>query len=645
METPAELKHRLYKEAQAMVSYIADRGIDKELPEAALLKTLDLEADDRAAVPIGDVMALHHALARAVAPAFPETIEKLHEYRNLRGWWRRLAPLNSILWLIVASFVLAGLFGFGLSHYSHVDLPPGYDAAQAKVFGEPTPPPAAQVGTRVETPYFMPVVEYLQGSCRFSVEELEAVKDTIDDDDVKVDFDAAVREHYQNCQELRRPILLRIFLFFGALGMLGAAYSSIYDSFSYIREGRYDMRLASTYYVRIFLGGFSGILLAEPLSDFLEQGVLSSALLAFIGGFSAQLVYDLLTKLVDSVANMFREDRRTERQAILAQAEYGALGAIQQHDAAQRQNLATVLANAQQEPNAELRAKMMQDELLGIMSGEAQSPVATGPHLALVEQMQRSLSLAELSVHAAPLWPEDMAGVGTAASAASAQLRGALEAVQASGGSPADLAAARAALEAAGSGDLVTNTVADAMDALGGALSGGPLRAVAKGALAAGLRLDTAASQRWRHVAYRATAPGVSLVTDLSELGDFALPGGGVIAASDMLSTEADELFARAGGGFADRAAFDAALEGWVDAAVRRALASDWAALAAATGSTLGGDDLVAALDSVQSKAAARGGLQRLELLGSVVHKTTDPEATLARLLALVDEALAGEAS
>ena len=638
-----------------MVSYIADRGIGKELPEPTVLALLDLAPEDRAAVPIADVMALHQGLARAVAPAFPETIEKLHEYRMMPGWFRRLAPLNSILWLIVVSAVLVLLFGFGLSGWSDFSpadraggTPPAVSAVpEAGSVG--LPPVEVDLATEPErTPYFFPVIEYLHGQCRFSEEELIASAAGQNQDLLQSQRDALIKQHYEDCQAERRPILLRIFLFFGALGMLGAAYSSIYDSFSYIREGRYDMRLASTYYVRIFLGGFSGILLAEPLSDYLDQGVLSSALLAFIGGFSAQLVYDLLTKLVDSVANMFREDRRKERQSILAQAEYGTLGVIQQHDAAQREELARILADAQQEQDANRRATVMQEKILGIMSGETPNPVAVGPQFTVIERLQRALGLAEISVHAAPLWPDAAPGAVAAATAAQTALRDALEKLQASAGAPQDLATARAALERVGGGDLATAALTAAMDALRGALSGPTLRATAKGALAACIHVDEPSLRRWRHVAYQAASPTIALLCDVApgDLGGgLALPGGGEITAQEMLTQDAEALFARPGG-FGDRAGFDAAYEAWIDAAVRRLLAAEWnATLAPVTGSAMDGAASVSALSQVSSDVAARGGLQRLELLSGAVPKTTDPEATLARLMALVDTQLAGEAS
>ncbi|MEM8591226.1 MAG: hypothetical protein AAGF13_01750 [Pseudomonadota bacterium] len=671
METPDELKQRLFKEVHAMVSYIADRGIDKELPDASLLGALDLEPEDRAALPIGDVMALHSALARIVSPAMPETIEKLHEYRTREDglWWlRRLAPLNSILWLIIASIVLVAAFGFGLSQRSHADLPPGYAEMQDAIFDkalsnpgdndgaagglQPLTTPAAASGAQDESaeevriPYFLPVIQYLSSSCRFSVDELAQISEGIDEQATKFEFDAAVREHLSACQDLRQPILLRFFLFFGALGMLGAAYSSIYDSFSYIREGRYDLRLASTYYVRIFLGGFSGVLLAEPLSGFLEQGVLSSALLAFIGGFSAQLVYDLLTKLVDSVANMFRADRRKERQSIQAQAEFGAFGAIQQNDATQRQNLAVIVADAQKVADPAERAELMQDSLLDLMSKGGKPATATVVQSPLIEHIRRATSFAEVSALVAPLLPDSDPEMSAKANAALADLHAALDIVGKGSSKPDELASARAAIDRGSASDLVTGNLGAALSDLGGALAGQSLRGIVKGALAASQHLTDVAVQRWRHVAYGATKPTLALLQDAGTgamLDAWVPPGAAEISAADLLSGDPATLFDRLGGS-SDPEAFEASLEGWIDASVRRLLAEDWtSSLAPAVGSDVGGEPFVQALARVAASDAARGGLQKLELLGGAASKTTDPANTLLRLLAQVDVTLTDE--
>lgn len=673
METPTELKQRLFREAQAMVFYIAARGIDREMPDASLLTPLDLSSDKRAAIPLSDVLTLHQGLARVVAPAFPETIEKLHEYREKGGWWRRLAPLNSILGLILSTIALIVLFGWGLSQTSHVDLQESYfkalnevyssgDTALATSAGNPSLAADAPLQAReaakinaMKLPYFQPVIEYLQGQCRLSIEELANVNNELSDTNIKKDFDQTVREHEENCQTLRRPILLRMFLFFGALGMLGAAYSSIYDSFSYIREGRYDLRLASTYYVRILLGGFSGVLLAEPLSDFLEQGVLSSALLAFIGGFSAQLVYDLLTKIVDSVANMFRADRRKERQGILAHAELNARSIISEDDATKRHGLAKVLSDAQQEPNAEKRASKMQDAILSMLSGSISDNPATktaSKTARLLDELSDVTWRTELSQHVAPVLPDAAPGAATSAGRALAAARHATQSAEADQ-TPQTLGEAQAALEVARHADLITANIETGISALQTTLKGDALASATKGALMATSLLDAHQITRWRYVAYGAAEATGNL---LDGVRDDAVSSALLTSAGQELSTATllealrtggtDVVFGAEGGGFSDRAAFDTALSGWIDATVREVLAKEADNLILPEiDSALSGSELVDVLASIATDENARGGLQLLELIGSGVSETSNPSDLRARLLTLTDAKLNAEVS
>ncbi|MDW3222804.1 MAG: hypothetical protein R8G34_07950 [Paracoccaceae bacterium] len=668
METPTELKQRLFKEAQAMVFYIAARGIDKEMPNASLMTSLDLPADQRETVSLSEVLALHQGLARAVAPAFPETIEKLHEHREQGAWWRRLAPLNSILGLIVSTIALIVLFGWGLSQTSHVDLQESYFQALNEVYAtggtaatgaslaadaSSNVRRAAEVNS-MKLPYFQPVIEYLQGKCRLSIEELASADQRVNQTDPKLEFDDAIRNHEEHCQTLRRPILLRMFLFFGALGMLGAAYSSIYDSFSYIREGRYDLRLASTYYVRILLGGFSGVLLAEPLSDFLEQGVLSSALLAFVGGFSAQLVYDLLTKIVDSVANMFRADRRKEVQGILAQAELNARSIISEDDATKRHGLATVLSEAQQEPDAEKRAKKMQDAILAMLSGNATGdhvPNATANTTHVLGALRDVTWLVELSQHVAPVLPDASPDAAGAATKALSAARLAIKNAQTEQ-TPEILTKADAALSAARDADLITTNVQNGISSLQKVLQGDALTGVTKGALVAASLLDANQIMRWHYVAYGAAEATGSLLDGVAVAeirAGLSTPSGQEIPATSLLEQlragGADGVFDAEGNSFPDRGAFDSALSGWMDTTVREVLTNDIRDLIIPEIDVpLSAGAFVEALARIAPDESARGGLQLLELVGSGVSETSAQSDFRTHLLTLATSKLNTEA-
>ncbi len=642
-----DLKEQTFQESVTLLSFITARGIAAELPDPKLMALFDLSPEERLDVPLAQIMRLRQSLSKAVAPALPETILRMEEWKAVRaGILARVAPLPALLFLIIGTLILIFLVGFGLSAHSNVPLPERYYEAAVKVYDGTS---KVILKENDETaPYFQPVVEYLQGKCRFSDQELALADDGFKPEDTNAEFEIALRSIRSDCLALKVPLLLRMFLFFGALGMLGAAYSSIYDSFNYVREGRYDMRLASTYYVRILLGGFSGVLMAEPLSAFLDQGVFSSVLLAFLGGFSAQLVYDLLTKLVDSVANMFRTDRRKEMRQIQAQAELNAQKAVQDEAATTRTALANALDEVQTEPDPKVRAEKMQSVILHLLSGTDGSESATNQADKageLAAGVQSTSLLLELSGHATDILPDTDGATAADVARARAELTTAWDGL---GDAPSEAStkAVSDALAKAKAHDLASKTVSDGVAQLGAALNGDALRAVAKSGLAAGSVLNASQMTRWRYVAYGATATSVSLLDDLKAediAPRFSPASGAQVDMADLLAHlragDADGYFADNEAEFDSRGDFDQMISGWLDVVARQTFESEIALLRSAVDFTLSDTEFVAALGMVSGNPTARGGLQRLELLGSCVTKCKDSQKTLVQILALADAA------
>lgn len=662
MEPSIEIKARLFRECDAMVLYITARGIEKEMPKVSMLSLLDKSSDARVSVPMGEILHLHQTLTRIVSPAFPETIMKLQDFQKNRPWWSMFAPLRSIFWLIVTTIALIVSVGWSLSSLSDWELPDSYFEAQGHINGafdsiDPAADDkkkqiddivAAMKKKQGEVPFFEPVIEYLQGSCRFTVEELAAANKLGSNPDAATvkEYNAKLRQHFENCQTARRPILLRLFLFFGALGMLGAAYSSIYDSFSYIRDGRYDLRLASTYYVRILLGGFSGVLLAEPLSEFLEGGVISSALLAFLGGFSAQLVYDLLTKLVDSVANLFRADRRKEQQSILAQAEFNAREIVLEEDAAKRHGLAKILTDAQKEIDPKRRAEMMQDSVLNMLSGKFEPRNLDGESISgtpLLASIHRGLALSEVTSHLADLLPDAGPDLSADSTAAKDVLANALKSFSTLGTAKAQ-SDVETALSGALATELASERLARGVSDLGTAVKGDALRAIAKIALAADSILPQETIARWRHVAYDAVSPSTQLLEGLDPVQfSEGLTGSNGIEISptetinSVLTGDSDHLISE--GGFADKVSFDTAISSWIDMSVRRTLEVELEAPAVSslTRTSLTGAQILEALNALHQSDTACGGLQVIELIGGAVTKCINPKEILQEVCSVLD--------
>lgn len=107
------------------------------------------------------------------------------------------------------------------------------------------------------------------------------------------------------------PLLLNLLFYLSAAG-LGASFAALYKANQYITTGTYDPAHQASYWIRFILGLISGLMLAVLISenamkgtDFLEEGVIRP-LLAILGGFSADLLYTVLNRLVEAMKSLFQ---------------------------------------------------------------------------------------------------------------------------------------------------------------------------------------------------------------------------------------------------------------------------------------------------------------------------------------------------
>ena len=107
---------------------------------------------------------------------------------------------------------------------------------------------------------------------------------------------------------------------------LGASYLALYQANRFVVKGTYESKYNSSYWIRFVLGLISGVVLATVISKMntnLEQ--FGKALLALIGGFSASVVYRILTRFVEAVESIFLGDEsekfKEKEQAARAELE------------------------------------------------------------------------------------------------------------------------------------------------------------------------------------------------------------------------------------------------------------------------------------------------------------------------------------
>ncbi len=106
-------------------------------------------------------------------------------------------------------------------------------------------------------------------------------------------------------------LLFNLF-FIIAAAALGGCFSNLFQANKYIIEGTYDPRYEGSYWIRLLLGIIAGLMLAViiPATGDIKLGEskgmhLTIPLLAMLGGFSAALVFRILTRIVWAVESLF----------------------------------------------------------------------------------------------------------------------------------------------------------------------------------------------------------------------------------------------------------------------------------------------------------------------------------------------------
>ena len=121
-----------------------------------------------------------------------------------------------------------------------------------------------------------------------------------------------------------------------ACASVGASFYALFKMNGYMAKGIFNISMSHTYWSRFVLGIVAGLLLSELFVAFVEPvdpdtakeaaGPLDSLafllkpVLAILGGFSANLVYRILNKLVSTVETLFKG----ETDDIIAQKEFQA---------------------------------------------------------------------------------------------------------------------------------------------------------------------------------------------------------------------------------------------------------------------------------------------------------------------------------
>lgn len=166
----------------------------------------------------------------------------------------------------------------------------------------------------------------------------------------------------------------RLVFYMGAAG-LGASFAALYKANNYISQGTYDPCHESSYWIRFSLGIIAGLLLAVLISqkaiqnnEMLSPGIMRP-LLAILGGFSADLVYTFLNRMVETFKSLFSGST----QDIINAKSEEAKTKLATLETEGRMNLAKDLMQMQQKLATETDPEQIKQQLNAVLQNLMQS--------------------------------------------------------------------------------------------------------------------------------------------------------------------------------------------------------------------------------------------------------------------------------
>jgi hypothetical protein len=113
---------------------------------------------------------------------------------------------------------------------------------------------------------------------------------------------------------------------------VGASFAVLFQVNESIAKGTFDPDDAPAYWIKVFLGVVAGFILVAMVPtegiDSANARVLAKPTIALLGGFSAQAVYRILNRLVETLEDLFsgghKEQAAVREQAVAARAQEDA---------------------------------------------------------------------------------------------------------------------------------------------------------------------------------------------------------------------------------------------------------------------------------------------------------------------------------
>ncbi|MEM6756840.1 MAG: hypothetical protein AAF586_06705, partial [Planctomycetota bacterium] len=152
----------------------------------------------------------------------------------------------------------------------------------------------------------------------------------------------------------------RLSLQFFAAAMLGAGFATLLNAAPFVVHRSFDNRYITVYLLRYLLGVVAGVILGlvgpdliEAVSDEPPEGLtqLSLAVLAIVGGFSANAVAAILTRISDTLVALVRGRNEEPREEVERRINDRVDAERQRFNATQATKISDILAKLDQDPD------------------------------------------------------------------------------------------------------------------------------------------------------------------------------------------------------------------------------------------------------------------------------------------------------
>ena len=157
-------------------------------------------------------------------------------------------------------------------------------------------------------------------------------------------------------------------LFLLSAAGIGASFSALFVAYRYIQDRTFDPLYESSYWIRFVQGLLAGVMLATliPIESYQDkagtfQGF-GQPLLALLGGFSADLVYRIINRLISAVESLVQGDTRD----MVTAREQTSRARLAEQSVQNRLQLAARLTKLQHQLNTSPDPEQLRQELARI---------------------------------------------------------------------------------------------------------------------------------------------------------------------------------------------------------------------------------------------------------------------------------------